>query len=158
MELDSVATSTTSINTNIDNYDEYRAPAVLKALKNGDLDAEQSNIEGKEPERPIFFLGLPFPQEAEEVLRIAKKVLKIVIFVAYHIWFVWAIWRHVDQELPIEWCAGLGFIIILTALTYFVYALKFFIVQMRKIIPEKAKLKCLKIIDVVGKSLTNVLL
>lgn len=95
-----------------------------------------SEPECESPEPPgkmHFFCGIPMPEKYSKMLKHRSKILATV---AFHVWFVWAVAYHVTLGLPIQWCDGLGFIVILMFLTYFTKILKY---GYNRAIPDKYK-------------------
>lgn len=82
-------------------------------------------------------------KKQSSVMKIASKVILIIISVAaYNAYLVYAIHFHLATGRPIDWCGGLGFLIILTMivycnLLYFHVIKRFFIWRRIRIRPSK---------------------
>ncbi len=75
--------------------------------------------------KPVFLCGIPVPDDLEPHVPVIKKVLYLLFAVTFHVWLIWSIAYHATNELPIEWCNGLGFILVLAIITYIVKFIKF---------------------------------
>jgi len=59
-------------------------------------------------------------KKQSSMMKIASKVILIIILVAaYNAYLVYAIHFHLSTGRPMDWCGGLGFLIVLTLIVYF---------------------------------------
>lgn len=81
----------------------------------GDLLAETSTSTSSLDDGSINLFGLRIPPE---VVRYAWLAFKVLLLVGYHAYLIYACVYHGIEELPVEWCDGLGFLIIITAIVW----------------------------------------
>ena len=67
---------------------------------------------------------------SSNVKRIVKSVAKVVAFLLYNVYIVYAIYHHKSNALVLDWCGGLGFLLLLTGLVYLVLFYKYVVARL----------------------------
>ena len=65
-----------------------------------------------------YYRDRPFARMSEHP-KIVKGVIYATLFLLYNAYFIGCFVRYVKNDLPWEWCDEFGFLVILTAITYF---------------------------------------
>ena len=68
--------------------------------------------------RFAYYRNLPFKRMSEHPQAV-KMTIYAILFALYNAYFIGCFVRYVKNDLPWEWCDEFGFLVILTAITYF---------------------------------------
>lgn len=75
-----------------------------------------------------YYRNLPFKRMGEHPKTVNYVILG-VLFALYNAYFIGCFVRYVKNDLDWEWCDEFGFLVILTAITYFFMIYYLIIVQ-----------------------------
>ena len=76
--------------------------------------AQSCGVIGRGLEKFWFLLGNFFSERSA----LARSVFYIIVAVLYNAYFMASIYYSIHNSIPMDWCDGVGFLIVITGLTY----------------------------------------